>query len=129
MYQLPEEPVKQLLEAVSKLVGRVLIAGTDLHGKLSFWGKPLLTDDEIRDWRTRLEALKTFTEGLMLCAQRVGSAREECAVDRERAVVIDDQMLEAKLAETGHVDGDHRLRKAGQAVAGAASFADVSARR
>jgi hypothetical protein len=59
-----EEPVKQLLEAVSKLVGRVLIAGTDLHGKLSFWGKPLLTDDEIRDWRTRLEALKTFTEGL-----------------------------------------------------------------
>ena len=25
---------------------------------------PLLTDDEIRDWRTRLEALKTFTEGL-----------------------------------------------------------------
>jgi hypothetical protein len=59
-----EEPVKQLLEAVSKLVGRVLTAGTDLQGKLTFWGKPLLTDDEIRDWRTRLEALKTFTEGL-----------------------------------------------------------------
>jgi hypothetical protein len=62
--QASEEPVKQLLETVSKLVGRVLIAGTDLHGKLSFWGKPLLTDDEIRDWRTRLEALKAFTEGL-----------------------------------------------------------------
>ena len=59
-----EEPVKQLLEAVSTLVGRVLTAGTDLQGKLTFWGKPLLTDDEIRDWRTRLEALKTFTEGL-----------------------------------------------------------------
>lgn len=59
-----EEPVKQLLEAVSKLVGRVLVAGTDLHGKLSFWGRSLLTDDEIRDWRTRLEALKTFTEAL-----------------------------------------------------------------
>jgi hypothetical protein len=59
-----EEPVKQLLEAVSKLVGRVLTAGTDLRSKLTFWGKPLLTDDEIRDWRTRLEALKTFTEGL-----------------------------------------------------------------
>jgi hypothetical protein len=41
-----------------------LTAGTDLQGKLTFWGKPLLTDDEIRDWRTRLEALKTFTEGL-----------------------------------------------------------------
>lgn len=59
-----EEPVKQLLEAVSKLVGRVLTAVTDLQGKLTFWGKPLLTDDEIKDWRTRLEALKTFTEGL-----------------------------------------------------------------
>ncbi|KFB72158.1 MAG: hypothetical protein AW09_002650 [Candidatus Accumulibacter phosphatis] len=60
-----EEPVKQLLEAVSKLVGRVLTAGTDLQGKLTFWGKPLLTDDEICDWRTRLEALKAFTEGLV----------------------------------------------------------------
>ncbi|MEF8704099.1 MAG: DUF6079 family protein [Candidatus Accumulibacter sp. UW26] len=59
-----EEPVRQLLDAVSRLVGRVLMAGTDLQGKLTFWGKPLLTDDEIRDWRTRLEALKTFTEGL-----------------------------------------------------------------
>lgn len=59
-----EEPVKQLLSAVSKLVGRVLTTGTDLQGKLTFWGKPLLTDDEIRDWRIRLEALKTFTEGL-----------------------------------------------------------------
>jgi hypothetical protein len=59
-----EEPVKQLLEAVTKLVNRVLIAGTDLQGKLGFWGKPLLTDDELRDWSQRLEALKTFTEGL-----------------------------------------------------------------
>jgi hypothetical protein len=59
-----EEPVKQLLEAVAKLVGRVLTAGTDLQSKLSFWGKPLLTDDEIRDWRMRLEQLKTFTESL-----------------------------------------------------------------
>jgi hypothetical protein len=59
-----EEPVKQLLEAVSKLVNRVLAAGTDLQNKLTFWGKPMLTDDEIQNWRTRLETLKTFTEGL-----------------------------------------------------------------
>jgi Family of unknown function (DUF6079) len=59
-----EEPVKQLLDAVSALVGRVLTAGTDLQSKLTFWGKPLLTEDEISDWRKRLEALKTFTEGL-----------------------------------------------------------------
>jgi len=60
-----DEPVKQLLDALTKLVGRVLTAGTDLQGKLSFWGKPLLTDDEVRDWRARLESLKTFTESLI----------------------------------------------------------------
>jgi len=59
-----EEPVKQLLEAVAKLVRRVLTAGTDLQGKLSFWGKPLLTEHESRDWRQRLEQFKTFTESL-----------------------------------------------------------------
>jgi len=59
-----EEPVKQLLDAVAKLVGRVLTAGTDMQGRLSFWGHALLRDEEIRDWRNRLEALKTFTEGL-----------------------------------------------------------------
>ena len=59
-----EEPVKQLLDSVSELVSRVLTAGTDLQGKLTFWGKPLLTEDEIADWRKRLEVLKTFTEGL-----------------------------------------------------------------
>ena len=59
-----DEPVKNLLDSVAKLVSRVLTAGTDLQGKLSFWGKPLLTDDEVREWRQRLEQLKTFIEGL-----------------------------------------------------------------
>jgi hypothetical protein len=59
-----DEPVKQLLESVTKLVGRILIAGTDLANRLTFWGKPLLSDDEIRDWRARLEALKAFAEAL-----------------------------------------------------------------
>jgi hypothetical protein len=59
-----EEPVKQLLDAVSKLVARVLTASTDLQAKLAFWGKPLLTETELADWRGRLEALKSFTEGL-----------------------------------------------------------------
>lgn len=59
-----EESVKELLEAVSKLVNRVLKAGTDMQGRLSFWGQSLLREEEVRDWRTRLEALKTFTEAL-----------------------------------------------------------------
>jgi len=59
-----EEPVKELLEAVTKLVSRVLTAGTDMQARLTFWGQPLLRDEELADWRARLEALKTFTEGL-----------------------------------------------------------------
>ena len=59
-----EEPVKQLLVAVNDLVHRVLLAGTDLQGKLSFWGQTLLREEEIRDWCGRLESLKSFVEGL-----------------------------------------------------------------
>lgn len=59
-----EEPVKELLDAVTKLVNRILMVGTDLQSRLSFWGQPLLREEELRDWRTRLEALKNFLEGL-----------------------------------------------------------------
>ena len=46
-----EEPVKQLLDAVGGLVRRVLIASTDMQGRLTFWSQQLLRDEEIRDWR------------------------------------------------------------------------------
>lgn len=59
-----EEPVKQLQESVSELVRRVLAVSTDMQTRLSFWGQALLREEEVRDWRTRLEALKTFTESL-----------------------------------------------------------------
>ncbi len=59
-----EEPVKQLQQAVGELVHRILSASTDMQGRLAFWGQPLLREDELRDWRTRLAALKTFTEAL-----------------------------------------------------------------
>lgn len=59
-----EEPVKQLQESVSGLVRHVLAASTDMQGRLSFWGQSLLREEEVRDWRTRLEALKNFTESL-----------------------------------------------------------------
>jgi hypothetical protein len=59
-----DEPVKLLQEEVGKLTRRVLSAATDISGRLSFWGQPLLRDEEIRDWRTKLDALKTFTESL-----------------------------------------------------------------
>jgi hypothetical protein len=59
-----EEPVKELQDAVSDLVTRVLTASTDMANRLAFWGTPLLRDDELGDWRKRLEALKGFAERL-----------------------------------------------------------------
>jgi hypothetical protein len=59
-----DEPVKQLQEAVSGLVRRVLSASTDMQGRLTFWGQALLREEEIRDWRGRMESLKQFTEAL-----------------------------------------------------------------
>jgi hypothetical protein len=59
-----DEPVKLLQEEVGKLTRRVLSATTDMTGRLSFWGQSLLRDEEIRDWRSKLDALKTFSESL-----------------------------------------------------------------
>ena len=59
-----DEPVKLLQEDVGKLTRRVLSAATDLSGRLSFWGQSLLREEEIRDWRTKLDALKAFSESL-----------------------------------------------------------------
>ena len=59
-----DEPVKLLQEEVGKLTRRVLSGATDMPGRLSFWGQSLLRDEEIRDWRTKLDALKAFSESL-----------------------------------------------------------------
>ncbi len=102
-----DEPVKHLLEAVGKLVKRVLNAGTDLPGRLSFWGKPLLTEAEISDWRSRLEGLKAFTEGLTpyntvgkLKNLRIGAEDIE-AQKKNLAVLASAESLLALVAELG----------------------------
>jgi hypothetical protein len=59
-----DEPVKALQEEVNKLTKRVLGASTDMANRLSFWGQHLLRDEEIRDWRTKLDELKAFSEDL-----------------------------------------------------------------
>jgi hypothetical protein len=59
-----EEPVKELQDAVAKLVNRVLTTGTDLQGRLTLWGQSLLRETELTDWHQRLSALKTFLEAL-----------------------------------------------------------------
>jgi hypothetical protein len=59
-----DEPVKALQESVSALVRRLLSATTDMPGRLSFWGQPLLREEELKQWRGRLDSLKSFTESL-----------------------------------------------------------------
>lgn len=59
-----DEPVVQMLDAVGGLVKRVLHTTTDMQNRLSFWGQSLLREEELHDWRTRLDGLKAFTESL-----------------------------------------------------------------
>ena len=59
-----DESVRQLQDSVSALVPRLLHATTDMPGRLSFWGQPLVRDEELAGWRARLDGLKTFTESL-----------------------------------------------------------------
>lgn len=59
-----DEPVVQMLDAVGGVVKRVFNVTTDMQNRLSFWGHSLLREDELREWRIRLEALKAFAEGL-----------------------------------------------------------------
>lgn len=102
-----DEPVKLLQEEVGKLTRRVLSAATDMSGRLSFWGQPLLREEEIRDWRAKLDALKAFSESLApyntvgkLKNLRIGS--DDIAVQKKNLEVLQavEGMLEL-VAELG----------------------------
>ena len=128
-----EEPVKQLQESVSGLVRRVLAANTDMQGRLSFWGQSLLREDEVRDWRTRLEALKTFTESLApyntvgkLKNLRIGSGDIDAQKKNLEVLAAVERLLElvAELGSTAAylsqaemvLPGDHPWVKQAQAA-------------
>ncbi|HZV18352.1 MAG TPA: DUF6079 family protein [Sphingobium sp.] len=102
-----DEPVKLIQEEVGKLTRRVLNAATDMSGRLSFWGQPLLREEEIREWRTKLDALKAFSESLApyntvgkLKNLRIGS--EDIAAQKQNLEVLQavEGMLEL-VAELG----------------------------
>jgi hypothetical protein len=59
-----DEPVIRLQNEIGELTRRVLGAAADWSGRLNFWGQPLLREDESREWRARLDALKAFSESL-----------------------------------------------------------------
>ena len=62
--QADETPVQQMQKAVSETVNRLVIAQQNLHNGLFFWGRSLLSEDEVQKLKARLEETKTFLESL-----------------------------------------------------------------
>jgi hypothetical protein len=58
-----DEAVAQLQQRVGELLGKVVTAQARVV-ELVFWGKPVLSEQEQNEWRTRLGGLKTFLESL-----------------------------------------------------------------
>lgn len=58
-----DEAVAQIQQRVGELLNRVVTAQARV-GELVFWGKPVLSDQEQNEWRTRFGGLKTFLESL-----------------------------------------------------------------
>jgi predicted ATPase len=61
-----EEPVQQMQKAVSETVNRLVTAQQNLHNGLFFWGRSLLSLDEVQKLSTRLDGTKTFLESLQV---------------------------------------------------------------
>jgi len=58
-----DEAVAQIQQRVGELLGKVVTAQARV-AELVFWGKPVLSEQEQHEWRSRLGALKTFLESL-----------------------------------------------------------------
>ena len=59
-----EEPVQQMLSAATGMVKRLVLVEQTLQGGLAFWGRGLLSADDVQSRRTQLGETKTFLESL-----------------------------------------------------------------
>ncbi len=59
-----EDPVQELLNAINKKVEQLVIVQQSLQTGLFFWGRNLITEDEIQIIRTKLDETKNFLESL-----------------------------------------------------------------
>ncbi|MBI4025765.1 MAG: ATP-binding protein [Verrucomicrobia bacterium] len=59
-----EEPVQQMLMAATNMVKRIVLVEQTLQGGLAFWGRGLLSAEDIQMRRTQLGDTKTFLESL-----------------------------------------------------------------
>ena len=59
-----DEPVKQLQTAVAERVEKLVLLQQSLHDGLRFWGRDLLSEEETKKHRARLDETKIFLESL-----------------------------------------------------------------
>jgi len=59
-----EEPVQEMQKAIERLVRQLLLGEQQLREGITFWGRPLLTEDEIQQNQLQLNAAKSFLESL-----------------------------------------------------------------
>ena len=58
------EPVQQLQKSITQKVEKLVHAQQNLQSGIHFWGRNLLTDDEVQKFRTQIDQAKTFLESL-----------------------------------------------------------------
>jgi hypothetical protein len=59
-----DEPVQELQKTVTTAVERLVLLQQSLQTGLFFWGRSLLTEDEVQKLRAKLEGTKAFLESL-----------------------------------------------------------------
>jgi len=59
-----DEPVQELQKAIAATVDKLVLVQQSLHNGLSFWGRGLLVEEEVKRVRARLDETKTFLESL-----------------------------------------------------------------
>ena len=59
-----DEPVQELQKAVTNAVERLVLMQQSMQAGLSFWGRSLLAEDEVKKLRAKLDEIKAFLESL-----------------------------------------------------------------
>jgi hypothetical protein len=59
-----EEPVQELQKAIATVVARLVLAQQNLQTGVIFWGRNLLSPEEIQGFRSQLDEAKNFLESL-----------------------------------------------------------------
>ena len=59
-----DEPVQELQKAVTTAVERLVLVQQSLQNGLFFWGRSLLSENEVQKLRAKLDVTKTFLESL-----------------------------------------------------------------